>query len=466
MTVPSWAQDEVFYQIFPDRFENGDTTNDPVNLRSWGSPPDNVHFQGGDLRGITNRLDYLSDLGVQAIYLNPIFLSTSNHRYNTIDYYQIDPKLGTLVDFNELVKQIHNRRMHLVLDGVFNHCGRGFYAFIDLLENGRESAYVDWFHVHRFPLDAYSSDKSHNYQAWWGIKSLPKFNTGNPKVRDYILGVARHWIEMGADGWRLDVPNEIDDDPFWAIFRETVKKANYEAVLIGEIWDIQPRWVGDGHFDGLMNYPFRTAILDFLQGAKSGVDTAEAIRKVINAYPSENLHCMYNLLGSHDTERVKTMLSGRMDALFLAYLILFALPGAPAIYYGDEIGLEGGKDPDCRRAFIWDERKWNKDLRNWIKELIQIRKNHTSLRRGDFEIVYASDSEPILAMKRSVQEETVLVVANASAKTQQLSVSINVSNQRPQGSILDLLGHKISASWQDGNLNTTLPPFTGAYFLI
>jgi cyclomaltodextrinase len=466
MTVPSWMKDEVFYQIFPDRFDNGDPNNDPINVHPWSSPPDSVHFQGGDLRGIINHLDYLQDLGIQALYLNPIFLSTSNHRYNTVDYFKIDPRLGTMADFSDLVRQLHNRSMHLVLDGVFNHCGRGFYAFTDVLENGRESDYIDWFHIHRFPLDAYSPDQTHNYQAWWGIKSLPKFNTDNQKVRNYIYGVARYWIEMGSDGWRLDVPNEIDDDDFWGNFRDSVKSLNSEAALIGEIWDVQPRWVGDRHFDGLMNYPFRTAILDLLQAGKSGLHTAEAIQKVVTAYPWENLLCMYNLVGSHDTERILTMLGGRIDLLRLAYLTLFALPGAPAIYYGDEIGLEGGKDPDCRRAFIWDEKSWNLDIRNWIKGLIQARKNHPALRTGQFEIVYGSSTDPVLVIKRSLNEENIIFTVNATSKTQEISISPNISNKPAEGEIQDLIGQKISAFWQDENLRVSLPPYRGAYFQI
>jgi glycosidase len=466
LTVPAWAQDTIYYQIFPDRFANGDRSNDPVNVRRWGSLPDGIHFQGGDLRGIIQRLDYLSDLGVDSIYLNPIFLSSSNHRYNTIDYYQIDPRLGTQADFEELVRSLHARGMRLILDGVFNHCGRGFFAFVDLLENGRDSPYLDWFHIHRFPLEAYAKGETRNYTAWWGIKSLPKFNTANPKVREYIFGVARHWIEQGADGWRLDVPNEIDDDEFWAEFREAVKQVNPEAVLIGEIWEVQPRWLNESHFDSLMNYPLRTAILDFLQWGKSGAQTAEAIGRVMSAYPWENTLALYNLLGSHDTERVKTMLAGRQNALRLAYLLQFALPGAPAIYYGDEIGLEGGKDPDCRRTFPWDENKWDRDLRDWIKALIRTRKTQPALRRGLIEMVYASDHAPLLAFKRVLDGETILAAVNGSDQSQALGFRMSRSSLPVEATLNDLLGQPISARLKDGLISVDLPPYTGAYFRI
>ncbi len=464
MTVPAWAQDTIYYQIFPDRFANGDRNNDPVNVRRWGSPPDGIHFQGGDLRGIINHLDYLSDLGVESIYLNPIFLSTSNHRYNTTDYYQVDPKLGTLADFDELVRSLHERGMRLILDGVFNHCGRGFFAFVDVLENGRDSPYLDWFHVHRFPLEAYAAGKTRNYQAWWGIKSLPKFNTANPKVREYIFGVARHWIEKGADGWRLDVPNEIDDDAFWAEFRDTVKKVNSEAVLIGEIWEVQPRWMDERHFDSLMNYPLRSALLDFLQWGKSGAQTAELIGRVVSAYPWENTLALYNLLGSHDTERIKTMLAGRPEALRLAYLLQFALPGAPAIYYGDEIGQEGGKDPECRRTFPWNEEKWDKELRDWVKNLIRLRKSHTELRRGNFELIYASDHLPVMAFKRELDGRVILAAANASEQAQMLQFQSAGPSLPAEAEFKDLLGQPIAAGLRDRQISFELPPYSGAYF--
>lgn len=240
MTTPYWVQDAIFYHIFPDRFSNGDTSNDPPNLQKWGAPPTIWGFQGGDLRGILRHLDYLLDLGVNAIYLNPIFLASSNHRYNASDYFQIDPRLGTMADFHALVEAVHKNDVRIILDGAFNHCGRGFFAFADVLENGERSAYKDWFHIKQFPLDAYGSGDAQNYTGWWNHKSLPKFNTDNPKVREHIFNVARFWIEQGADGWRLDVPNEIDDDGFWKEFRKVVKSANRDAYITGEILGYKP----------------------------------------------------------------------------------------------------------------------------------------------------------------------------------------------------------------------------------
>ena len=351
MTVPYWVPDAIFYQIFPDRFANGDPSNDPPNVVPWGSPPTIWNFMGGDLRGILQRLDYLLDLGVTAIYLNPIFLSSSNHRYNTYDYYHIDPKLGTMADFRALLDACHANGVRVILDGVFNHCGRGFFAFSDVLENGEHSPYKDWFHIKRFPVRAYGDGEAEDYEAWWGFKSLPEFNTDNPRVRRYIFEVARYWIRQGIDGWRLDVPNEIDDDAFWQEFRAVVKAENPDAYLVGEIWTADPRWTQ--HFDGLMNYPLREAILGFLGGALDAATFAQRLTELQQLYPRDRAYAMYNPLGSHDTERVRTLL-GNAEKVKAAFALLFAYPGAPAVYYGDEIGLEGSKDPDNRRAFPWE----------------------------------------------------------------------------------------------------------------
>jgi glycosidase len=420
MPPPYWVQDAIFYQIFPDRFANGDLTNDPPNLQKWGSAPTVWGFQGGDLRGIIQHFDYLLDLGITAIYLNPIFAATSTHRYNTSDYYQIDPKLGTLADFRALLDTAHRNDVRIVLDGVFNHVGRGFFAFVDVLENGANSPYKGWFCIKDFPLDAYNGGQPENYLGWWNHKDLPKLNTSNKQVRKYIFDVARYWIEQGIDGWRLDVPNEIDDDGFWAEFRQVVRAANRDAYLLGEIWDVDPRWADDRHFDGLMNYPVRDALLAFFQSRENAVQFSERITGLFKAYKPENLSAMYVPLDTHDTERFKTVVGGNTDKLKLAFLFQMAFPGAPAIYYGDEIGLEGGKDPDSRRAFPWKEVDWNQELRLWIKTLITLRKRTPSLRRGDYLGLLAKDGH--YAFARTLGEDKVLVAMNATSRARQIEV--------------------------------------------
>lgn len=424
MTVPEWVQDAIFYQIFPDRFADGDPANNPPNVKPWEARPTLTSFHGGDLRGVIQRFDYLLDLGINAIYFTPIFLATSNHRYNATDYFTIDPKLGTLYDFQLLLDVAHRNGVRIVLDGVFNHCGRGFYAFVDVLENQDQSAYKDWFHIKHFPVDAYGKDGAGDYLSWWNIKSLPKFNTSNRDVRQYLFRVARYWMEQGADGWRLDVPNEIDDDSFWAEFRQVVKQANPEAYILGEIWDGDPRWVGDNHFDGLMNYPVAKALLALLCGQMMASRFLDQVEAILRMYPRQNAYAMYQVLGSHDTERILTMLGNDFRKLQLAYLFAFAYPGAPAIYYGDEVGIEGGKDPDCRRTFPWDERQWKPGFRPFIKSLIAARKSSLALRRGDFHRVMVDDGQTTLAFARVHEGEKVLVILNASDKPAQVTIPI------------------------------------------
>jgi cyclomaltodextrinase / maltogenic alpha-amylase / neopullulanase len=414
MAVPYWVEDAIFYQIFPDRFANGDIRNDPPNVQPWGSAPTLWNFMGGDLRGIIDKFDYLLDLGVTAIYLNPIFLSASNHRYNTNDYFAIDPRLGKMADFKALLQVAHSNNMRVVLDGVFNHCGRGFFAFADILENQEYSSYRDWFHIKNFPVDAYSPGTADSYLAWWGFKSLPKYNTDNPAVRRYIFDVARYWIEQGADGWRLDVPNEIDDDSFWAEFRHTVKAINPDAYLIGELWTADTRWVGPDHFDGLMNYPLRDLLLDYLNGSfLTTTKFADKVESLLKVYPRENAYAMYLTLGSHDTERIATLLK-ETSKVKLAFSFIFAFPGTPAIYYGDEIGLKGGKDPECRSAFPWSSDQWQVDLQEAIKTLIAVRKRIPALRRGDLRRVLVDDRRRCYAFARTLGDQSVLVALNAS----------------------------------------------------
>jgi len=466
MTVPSWVYDSVFYQIFPDRFANGDLSNDPPNKQAWGSIPDIAHFQGGDLAGIQQKLDYLSDLGITALYLNPIFLSPSTHRYNTVDYYRIDPKLGDMKDFQTLLKAVHKKGMRLILDGVFNHCGRGFFAFNDLLENDGDSPYLNWFYVQRFPLQAYSGGKSTNYTAWWGFKSLPKFNVSHPPVREYLLGVARYWIDQGIDGWRLDVPNEIDDDAFWAEFRQIVRTGNSEAYLVGEIWDLNPRWVGDQHFDGLMNYPVRTAVLNLLNGQGDASAFSAAVQKVVSAYPYENVLAMYSLLGSHDVERVRTMLGGSIDKAILAHTMLFGLPGVPSIYYGDEVGVEGGKDPDCRRAFPWEEKQWQTGLQQHIRQLIQIRKAYPALRTGEITFPASDQVDGGVVWIRTLGSQSrVLIAINPNQKSTVITVK-GISGVPLDGSLPNLMDEAHPAQFTRDAFTIPLPAFGSGIFVL
>jgi glycosidase len=454
------VKDAVFYHIFPDRFANGDPGLDPPNVRPWGTRPTVRGFQGGDLKGIADHFDTLLDLGINAIYLNPIFMAASTHRYDTIDYLRIDPKLGTLADFHALIKTAHQNGVRVILDGVFNHCARGFFAFNDILENGADSPYLHWFHIKKFPLRAYERGRARNYAAWWGIKSLPKLNTAYPPVRRYLLDVARYWIEQGADGWRLDVPNEIDDDSFWAEFRSTVHSANPEAYILGEIWDGNPRWVGETHFDGLMNYPVRTAVLEYLKGKIKSSQFLETLAGVLALYPPENVYAMYNLVGSHDTERVITHLNGDGRKSGLAHFLTFTFPGAPAIYYGDEIGLPGGKDPDCRGAFPWDQEQWDNALRTWLKTLVQMRKDVPAFRRGGFQALAVQDSPACCAYARTLEGQPAIAAVNAGNEPVTMEIPVNGLGLNEGQRLRELTGGSDMVV-RDGKIQATLAGWQG-----
>ena len=461
MTTPYWVQDAVFYQIFPDRFSNGDPDNDPPNVQPWGSPPTIWGFQGGDLRGIIARFDYLLDLGINAIYLNPIFHATSNHRYNATDYFTIEPKLGTLNDFDALLDVAHANGVRVVLDGVFNHCGRGFFAFNDLLENGQHSPYKDWFLVNKFPLDAYGEGEANHYQAWWSFKSLPKFNHANPKVRRYLLDVARYWIERGADGWRLDVPNEIDDDTFWAEFRREVKSVNPDAYLVGEIWEADKHWVGEDHFDGLMHYPLRKALLEAMTSDESSVEAfSQTAESLIDYYGHDHAYAHYVLLGTHDTERVRTLLGGESEAVKQAMLFQFFYPGAPAIYYGDEIGLEGEKDPDSRRAFPWDESQWDLRLRAFVQRLIEVRKSRAVLRRGDFRVLHKDERSRTCGFGRVLGGEAAALALNFSTTSEHIELPVDGLGWQDGSRLQDAVGTH-EATVQDGRVRLEMAPRSG-----
>lgn len=461
MSAPSWVQDAIFYQIFPDRFANGDTGNDPADLQPWGAKPTLRGFQGGDLQGIVQRFDYLLELGVNALYLNPIFAAASNHRYDTMDYYRIDPRLGTREEFQRLLTLAHKHDMHVILDGVFNHCGREFFAFQDVLENEERSKYRDWFYVRRFPLDASGDGIAKNYEAWWGMRSLPKFNVDNPQVRKYLLDVARFWIQEGVDGWRLDVPNEIEEASFWVEFRDTVKSVNPQAYLVGEIWEVDPSWVGDQRFDGLMNYPVRKSLLNFFQEENASASEFESeIQAIYGAYERENTFSHFLTLGTHDTERVRTALNADLARTRLAFQFIFTYPGAPSIFYGDEVGLQGGKDPDCRQAFPWDPSDWEHDLRDHIRKLISTRRSSKALRQGRLRFLPLEGSARAFAFSRAVERDAVIAVFNPSSSMAFVEVAVDepgIAHSMRMRSLLD--GEVFQV--QDGRIALGLAPWQG-----
>lgn len=472
--TPEWVRDAVFYQIFPDRFAASAAVPKPTNLEPWDSPPTTHGFKGGDLLGIVERLDYLADLGVDAIYFTPIFQSAANHRYHTHDYYQVDPILGGNAALDTLLAAAHRRGMRVVLDGVFNHCSRGFYQFHHLLENGPQSPYLDWFIVHSWPLYPYDPRRPPGYASWWGLPALPKFNTANPAVRDLLWGVGRYWIERGIDGWRLDVPFEIDDDAFWQEFRRRVKDANPEAYLVGEIWADGDRWLRGDQFDAAMNYQLTRACLEFFitepiprrlvrghgYGEVQRIDApafGQLVEGLLRRYRPEVVAVQLNLLGSHDTARFLTIARGDESALRLATLFQMTYPGAPCIYYGDEIGLEGGRDPDNRRSMPWDEGRWNQELRAFFRRAIALRRAHPSLRRGSYLPLHAANG--VYAFARQHEEETLVVALNAARQSR--AVELATGELLPEGAVLESVWEGGTARVERGRLGLRLAPRSG-----
>ncbi len=428
--TPDWVKDAIFYQIFPDRFSKSMRVEKPHNLEPWDSPPTTFGFKGGDLVGIANHLDYLHELGITAIYFCPIFQSTANHRYHTHDYFQVDPVLGGNAAFQALLEAAHAREIRVVLDGVFNHASRGFLQFNHALENGAASPYLDWFTFEDFPVRAYNGDP--NYTAWFNLPALPKLNYANPQVRGFTLRVAEPWIRAGLDGWRLDVPEEIDDDDFWREFRTRVKAINPEAYIVGEIWHRADRWLAGDMFDAVMNYQFTRACLSFFvdhndaslaltqpgsYGEVGPIDApafAAMLDETLHWYPPEITFAQMNLLNSHDTARFLTIAGGDTGALKLAWLALFTFPGAPMIYYGDEVGMEGGQDPDSRRAMLWDSACWDRDLLETAKKLAALRQKYAALRRGEFVNLHAEGK--VVAYARQTPGQALVIAINAGAQ--------------------------------------------------
>ncbi|MFP5332468.1 MAG: glycoside hydrolase family 13 protein [Acidimicrobiia bacterium] len=445
LDVPEWVQGAVIYQIFPDRFANGDPSNDPPGTVSWGSAPQPRQFQGGDLDGIVARLDHIADLGVDAIYLNPVFRSPSNHKYDTVDYMEVDPAFGGNDALRRLVAACHDRGMRVILDASFNHVHPRFFAFADLVRRGMRSEYRDWFVIRDWPprvkLRPDAADAATrgwvetwreetglvveelagpgpvietNYEAWYGVPTMPRLDLSNPDARAYVLGVAQHWLRnFDVDGWRMDVARYVDRD-FWPDFRRACREVKPDAYLLAEIMGDVRDWLQGDAFDATMNYSFRSLALEFFgRGTADGATFLDHCTRLYARHALATTLANHNLIGSHDTARFLTEAGGDRWRLELATVFQMTYPGAPGIYYGDEVGLLGDNDPGCRGAMPWEEIETRRGVMSTISELARLRRRSPVLRFGGF-VPVAADHD-VAAFERRLGRSRMLVAFNRSA---------------------------------------------------
>jgi cyclomaltodextrinase / maltogenic alpha-amylase / neopullulanase len=423
--APTWVKDTVWYQIFPERFANGDPTINPKGTFPWRSTePKSNNFFGGDFEGIIQHIDYLVDLGITGLYFTPIFKALSNHKYDTIDYMEIDPQFGDKATFKRLVDICHQNGIRVMLDAVFNHSGFYFQPFQDVLEKQEESKYKDWFHLREFPVQ---TNPKPNYDTFAFTEQMPKLNTENSEVKKYLLDVAKYWIEeFDIDGWRLDVANEVDHS-FWREFRKAVKSVQNDIYILGEIWHDSMPWLQGDQFDAVMNYPFTHGALEFFAKRKSNAEKfSYVMTNVLHHYPNNVNEVAFNLLGSHDTPRILTIANENKDLVKLLFLFQLSFIGTPCLYYGDEIGLTGGQDPGCRKCMIWEEERQDLELLEFVKKLIQLRKEHPTFSNGgEFRFLEANnETNHIIYQKRS-KDETIIIAINNSDDVINIRLPLN-----------------------------------------
>ncbi|MCX8129479.1 MAG: alpha-glycosidase [Clostridia bacterium] len=400
-----WWKDTILYQIFVDRFYK-----DGID-KNWYKIPKSKDVFGGTLEGIVKKLDYLTELGINCIYLTPIFESDSNHKYDTVDYYKIDRNFGDEQAFKRFIDECHAKNIKVILDAVFNHTSDNFFAFKDYVKNGSDSKYKDWYCIR----------EDGDYETFADVKKMPKLNTTNPEVIKYFLAVARYWIEeYGIDGWRLDVANEIDHK-FWRLFREEVKRVKEDAIIIGEAWDGGESFAEGDQFDSVMNYPFLYIADEYF--AKDKISTFEfdgLANGYLAKYKGYIANNLINLLDSHDTSRFLRECGDDIERLKLAVFFQMTYPGLPMIFYGDEAGVTGCNDPDCRRTINFE--KMDFELFKYYKKLIEVRKEYELLRSGDYKTVYVDTD--IYAYSRYDGNSEIVCLFNKGKKNSDIALKI------------------------------------------
>ncbi len=407
-----WMKKAVFYQIFVDRFKMADEKKDRSYINcKWGDLPNAKSFAGGDLKGITEKLDYIKELGCNAIYLTPVFQSISNHKYDISDYYRVDPQFGTNEDLKVLVKTAHKKGIRIVLDAVFNHCSDRMVQFQDVLAKGKESRYFDWF-----VIKGDSIQKGEiNYETFAACAYMPKLNTSNQEVQEYLLDIGTHYLtEYDIDGWRLDVSDEVSHD-FWRKFRKRIKNTKKDAVIIGENWHDANNYLRGDQYDSIMNYAFTKVCLDyFATECKSAEQAAWKLNELLMRNTDPVNKMMLNLLDSHDTHRFFKEVGKDRFKMKAALALLFLFPGVPCIFYGTEILTEGGYDPDCRRCMDWEKARPEGEYRD-VYELLRILSSlKKDLDISDGTVKIYAESEVLILTNMTGKNEIKLQINNTS----------------------------------------------------
>ena len=456
-TPPKWAENTVWYQIFPSRFCHAATEHEVADLLPWAgpdSPVTNAMKFGGNLRGITGQLDYLAELGISGIYMNPINRSASQHKYDTSDYYDIDPEFGTKEDLKALVRTAHKHGIRVMLDGVFNHSGWDFFAWQDLLKNRQNSKYASWYMVNDWNFEGrpgYNARK-HRYFSFSYCDTMPKFNTNNPEVRNYLISVCEYWVkEYDIDALRLDVSDEVCHD-FCRELQLVLRALKSDFYIIGEVWHNATPWLRGNEFDAIMNYPLQYAIYDFMQNtSRTAAGFEENVNRCLTDYFLQTQKVMFNLLDSHDTMRLVTRL-GSKDRALQALALLFCMPGSPCLYYGTEVFLPGGGDPDCRHCMPWKEIAEGRYTGDFaaVQQLIRLRKSSGALRSPQMRFLHDESDDRILILQKDSEDsnERIYLLVNCSEK------DFDMSTYRSRGSVL----------FENGLQDSLLPP--GATALI
>ena len=466
-SIPDWVYGSVMYQVFPERFANGRSEINPENTIEWGSVPTRLDFQGGDLYGVIDKLDHIESLGVNILYLNPIFLSGSTHKYDSWDHFKVDPTLGGDDGLRDLISNCHDRNIKVILDCSLNHVHPRHFAFQDIVKNGENSEYKNWFTIFDYPVrlihrphlyaNTYKVGWDGNeeeykrylektfdetkvpvevrdddgpivepsYKAWWGVPDMPKVNFESKEARQWALDVTKHWIEnFDIDGWRMDVAKELDFS-FWKEFRDIAHKANKDTLLISEIFGDTSQWLQGDRFDGTMNYSFREAMTDYFATNRiNNKEFADSLANLYSMYSFEALSSCQNLLSSHDVKRFLNRCGNEEDGILGAIFLQATFPGIAGIYYGDEIGLGGADDPFNREPFPWhNEESWNSTILDYTKKLMNIKKSSSIFKYGRFELL--DDNEQFVAFRRILKDESMLCIINRSKSNDDFNIISN-----------------------------------------